>query len=108
SWSVEGRGRPLSTAGRRWFGSRLVRFVVFLPRWLGCCLWRRAALPPSVWLGSEVCCCYVVAQDSFPGPHGQSKCGAFGDWSSVLRFLGFGGGSLELFLPSWWSLACLW
>ncbi|RID40703.1 hypothetical protein BRARA_J00734 [Brassica rapa] len=49
-------------AGRRWFGSRLVRFVVFLSRWLGCCLWRRAALPPSVWLGSEVCCCYVVAR----------------------------------------------
>ncbi|CAN7111193.1 unnamed protein product, partial [Brassica rapa subsp. narinosa] len=95
SWSVEGCGRDPYLQR---VGGGLV------PVWLD--LWFFCRVGLSVVCGDEQLCRLLCGL--------EARCAAVMWWRvgcsrrssvvHVLRFLGFGGGSLELFLPSWWSL----
>ncbi|WZZ39988.1 hypothetical protein YC2023_036247 [Brassica napus] len=99
SWSVEGRGRDpyLQRVGGGWFP-------------FGLDLWFFCRVGFAVVCGDEQLCRLLCGS--------EARCAAVMWWrvgrsraSAELLVIGvvfFGGGSLELFLPSWWSLVCLW
>ncbi|CAF1700334.1 unnamed protein product [Brassica napus] len=123
SWSVEGRGRDpyLQRVGGGWFP-------------FGLDLWFFCRVGFAVVCGDEQLCRLLCGSEARCAAVmwwrvGRSSVSAVPCWcvinmfekiislvlmdraSAELLVIGvvfFGGGSLELFLPSWWSLVCLW
>ncbi|CAN6814386.1 unnamed protein product [Brassica oleracea] len=131
SWSVEGRGRDpyLQRVGGGWFTFGLdlwffcrVGFVVVCGDEQLCRLLcgSEARCAAVMWwrclgglqISAVPCWCVINMFEKIISLVLMDRASAellvIGVNFGVLRFLGFGGGSLELFLPSWWSLVCLW
>ncbi|CAN6807677.1 unnamed protein product [Brassica oleracea] len=130
SWSVEGRGRDpyLQRVGGGWFpfgldlwffcrvgfavvcgDEQLCRLLCGSEARCAAVMWSGPALrvwrPKTIYVSAVPCWCVINMFEKIISLVLMDRASAE---LLVIGVVFFGGGSLELFLPSWWSLVCLW